>query len=58
MNSIRTLVNALAYAWRHDAQAAHHERDLAGAVDIYEVEQRMAEYARRRLVLYASGVGR
>jgi hypothetical protein len=58
MNFIRTLLQALSNAWHHDPQAAHDERRLAGAVDIYELERRMAEQAQTRLVLYASGVGR
>jgi len=58
MNIIRTILHALTSAWRHDAQAAHDERHLAGAVDIYELERRMAEQAQTRLGLYAYGVGR
>lgn len=40
------------------AQTARLARQADAGVDIYELDRRVAEDARTRLVLYASGVGR
>ena len=60
MKIVRSLLQALAKAWQQDALAAHDGRHhLAGAVDIYELERRMADQKETRLRLYAAaGVGR
>jgi hypothetical protein len=58
MKLLRTLLQTLSRACQHDAQPAHHLRELAGAVDIYELERRMDQQARLRMALYAAGVGR
>ncbi len=59
MKIVRSLLQALAKAWQQDALAAHDGRHLMGAVDIYELERRMADQKETRLRLYAAaGVGR
>jgi len=43
---LSTLWRALAAAWNYDADAAAEEHYLAGAVDIYDLERRMADRTR------------
>jgi hypothetical protein len=42
----QSLWRALVAAWNYDADAVAEERYLAGAVDIYDLERRMADRAR------------
>jgi hypothetical protein len=43
---LRPLWQALVAAWNFDANAEAEKRYLAGAVDIYDLERRMADRAR------------
>jgi len=43
---LRPLWQALVAAWNFDADAVAEERYLAGAVDIYDLERRMADRGR------------
>ena len=52
---LRPLWNALVSAWNYDAAAVAEERYLAGAVDIYDLERRMADRGR---TLHAGFSGR
>jgi len=58
MKLIRTLLQSMTASRQGQPQAAHGGYPFDGALDIYEFERRMAELARTRMVLYASGVGR
>jgi hypothetical protein len=59
MKIVHSFLQAFAKAWRHDAPAVHDERHLTGAIDIYELERRIADQKETRLKLYAAaGVGR
>ena len=51
----RHLWQALLAAWNYDADAAAEERYLADAVDIHDLERRLADRARQ---YYPSLVGR
>jgi hypothetical protein len=51
----RTLWQALVAAWNYDADAAAEQRYLADAVDIYDLERRMADRSR---TYYPALVGR
>jgi hypothetical protein len=51
----RHLWQALIAAWNYDADAAQEERYFADAVDIYDLERRMADRAR---AYYPGFVGR
>jgi hypothetical protein len=55
MTLLRKLWQALVAAWNYDADAAATERYFADAVDIYDLERRMAD---RQRALYPAFVGR
>jgi hypothetical protein len=52
---LRPLLRALGAAWHFDVDARAEERYYADAVDLYDLERRMADRARE---LYPAFVGR